>query len=117
MPQDNESPRSSAQPWSPPEPGTLMNMMLEAPETLLLAWQQMLAGAPALPASWGAQWRQVPGGKPGAPWEGTFQVQAPAERSEPSTHPPAQVQVQLLDFWRRTMRSFRHGLAAPPKGQ
>jgi hypothetical protein len=114
MPNDNPSRPPSAQPWSPPEPGVLLNMMLEVPGTLALLWQQVLAGAPAPMAAWDAQKKQA-GARPGAPWEGLFQVQAPTNRGEPPPPPFSPSEARKTDFWTRALRSFRFGLTAPLK--
>lgn len=115
MPNDNQSRPPSTQPGSPPEPAVLLNMMLEVPETLALLWQQVLAGAPSSMAAWGAQRRQAAGARPGAPWEGLFQVRAPTGRGEPPTPSFSPSGVPAAGFWRRALRSFRSGLTAPLK--
>ena len=113
MPYDNESPRARAQPWPQPDPGMMMNMLLEVPETMLLMYQQMLAGAPTAP--WDAQWRQVVFSSASSPSAGASQPSAFPEYDEAQQQHFTQEQVDVADFCRRTLQSFRRGLVMPPK--
>ncbi|PTL83708.1 hypothetical protein [Vitiosangium sp. GDMCC 1.1324] len=113
MPNERENPRPSAQPWSQPDVGVLMSTMQEVPEVLLLAWQQVLAGAPTPTATtWSAQWKQGVGPIPGSPQESPVQGPPPADRNEHSHQAFIRMQREALDFWRRSLQSFRKGLDA-----
>ena len=114
MPNDNESPRPSAQPWSPPDPGKLMNLMLEVPETVLLVYQQLVAGAPTAPLTGASKvpwemWSQE-GARPDGPVRGTpAESPGSADRSEPPHPLTLWLHIDVADFWRRSLRPFRNG--------
>lgn len=107
MPNERETPRPDSQPKTWPDPGTLMNAMQELPETFLLAWQQVMAGAPT---TWSAQWSLGESRFPGAPQEPSS-----ADRSEPQHQAFSRMQAEALDFWMRPLRSFARGLAMPTR--
>jgi hypothetical protein len=118
MPTDNESPRPSAQPAFPPDPGKLMTLMMEVPETLMLVYQQFVAGAPTAPLAggppgpWELPWRQA-GARPSGPPRGATATGSPPDRSEPPHVLDLWLHLDVADFWRRSLRSFRNGLAGP----
>lgn len=115
MPDENQSPRPNTQ----PDAGTLMNAMQELPETFLLAWQQVMAGAPT---TWSAQWSQGEIRFPGAPQEREFPAREsqgrPSDDRNESPHQAfSRIQNESLDFWRRSLRSFARGLAIPTRDE
>ncbi len=112
MPNERETPRPSAQPRIQPDPGALLNAMQQVPETLLLAWQQVVAGAPT---TWSAQWTLGESRFPGAPQEQVSQEPPSTSRREPPHPDFSRMHGEALDFWIRLPRSFLKGLVVPAR--